>query len=248
MMSNIIAVVSGKGGVGKTTFSINLAATLNEFGRECIIVDADIANPNIGLKLGIPHVSLSLQDVLNGNASIHHSVFIHPTGLRIIPSSISMDKMNTDMERLREVLEELNELIIVDSPPGMGDDVRAIMKAADSIIVITNPEHAAVIDAVKIIKMAKDMRKSNIYVVINRVNGDVYELTEDEIELMCETPIISKISEDPNIRKSSFENIPIIHRNPYSQASIDYRYLASRLLRQEYKPPSFLFLRRLLNR
>ncbi|OYT55089.1 MAG: hypothetical protein B6U72_00365 [Candidatus Altiarchaeales archaeon ex4484_2] len=247
-MSNVIAVVSGKGGVGKTTFSINLAATLNEFGQESIIVDADVSNPNIGLKLGIPRVTLSLQEVLKGEVKITHSVFIHPTGLRIIPSSVSMDELDCSLSELKNHLEELNELVIVDSPPGLGEDVQSIIDASDSVLVITNPDHAAVIDAVKVIKLAKDLRKNNIYVVINRVNNDVYELTPDEIELMCETPIISKISEDSNIRRSSFENIPIIYRNPYSHASIDYQYLVSRLLRQEYEPPNLLFIRRLLNR
>ncbi|OYT25916.1 MAG: hypothetical protein B6U97_04725 [Candidatus Altiarchaeales archaeon ex4484_96] len=247
-MSNIISVVSGKGGVGKTTFSINLAATLNAFGRECIIVDADICNPNVGLRLGIPHVSLSLQNVLNGEVKPQHSIFIHPTNLRIIPSSVAIDNDNINLMRLREVLEQLDELILIDSPPGMDESVEHIIEASDSVMVVTNPEHAAVIDAVKVIKVAKDLGKNNIYVVVNRVNQDVYELTTDEIELMCETPIIAKISEDVNIRKSSFENIPIINRNPYSKASIDYNYLASRLLREEYEPPSLLFLRRLFDK
>ena len=113
--------------------------------------------------------------------------------------------------------------------------------------MVTNPEISAVTDALKVIKLAKDLRKDNIGVVINRVRSDAYELNSDEVELMCETPIISRISEDQNIRKASFENIPVVFRNPYSNSSVDFKYLAARLLRKEYEPPSFLTLRRILN-
>ena len=247
-MSEIISVVSGKGGVGKTTFSINFAAALKEFGKEVIVVDADTYNPNVGLRLGLPTLAVSLQDVLNGEVKVHHSVFMHPTGLKVIPASVSFDKMGSNLSKLRDVLLELEGTVIIDSPPGLNDDVKAIIKASDIVFVITNPEHAAVIDAIKTIKLAKSLGKNRIYVIVNRVTGDAYELTTDEIELLCETPVLASISEDQNIRKANFENIPVIYRNPYSKASIDLRFLISRLFGIEYKPPPFLFLRRLFDR
>ncbi|RLI91818.1 MAG: septum site-determining protein MinD [Candidatus Altiarchaeales archaeon] len=246
-MSNIIGVVSGKGGVGKTTFSINLAAALKEFGQESIVIDVDMGNPNIALQLGIPSMPLTIQDVLAGEARIQHSIFHHPVGLKVIPSSLSMSKAGADLSRLKEVLRELDEIVILDSPPGLNENVISVLDASDSVVVVTNPEIAAVTDALKVIKLAKDLRKDNIGVVINRVRNDAYELNSDEVELMCETPIISRISEDPNIRKASFENVPVVFRNPYSHATIDFKYLAARLLRKEYEPPSFLSLRRILN-
>jgi len=247
-MSKVISVVSGKGGVGKTTFSINLAAALYEFEQESIIVDADICNPNIALYLGLSHMPLTIQDVLNDNADINHAIQIHPTGLKIVPADISMDRSSADFSRLKEVLTDLEDLIIVDSPPGLNDDIKAIMDASDKIIVVTNPEVPAVTDAVKTIRAAKDRGKHDIGVVINRVKNNSYELTTDEVEIMCEAPILATISEDENIRKSLFENLILIHRNPYSHASIDFRYLAARLLKMQYIPPRFLFLRRILNR
>ncbi|OYT39322.1 MAG: hypothetical protein B6U86_05380 [Candidatus Altiarchaeales archaeon ex4484_43] len=201
-MSNIIGVVSGKGGVGKTTFSINLAAALKEFDQDSIIVDVDLGNPNIALQLGIPSMPLTLQEVLAGEARIQHSIFHHPVGLKVIPSSLSMSGAGADLSKLKEAIKELDEI---------------------------------------------DLRKDNIGVVINRVRNDAYELNSDEVELMCETPIICRISEDPNIRKASFENVPVVFRNPYSHATIDFKYLAARLLRKEYEPPNFLSLRRILN-
>jgi cell division ATPase MinD len=246
-MSNIIAVVSGKGGVGKTTFSINLAAALKEFGQDSIIVDVDLGNPNMALQLGIPSMPLTLQEVLAGEAKIHHSIFHHPVGLKVIPSSLSMSKVVADLSKLRKILRGLDDIVILDSPPGLNENVVAILNAADSVVIVTNPEISAVTDASKVIKLAKDLRKDNIGVVINRVRNDAYELNSDEVELMCETPIISRISEDMNIRRASFENVPVVFRNPHSHASIDFKYLAARLLRKEYEPPNFLALRRILN-
>lgn len=244
---SIIGVVSGKGGVGKTTFSINLAAALKQFGQESVIVDVDIHNPNIALHLGIPSMPLTLQEVLTGEAKIHHSIFYHPVGLKVIPSSLSMSNANVDLSDLRKHLIKLNEIVILDAPPGLSENVIAVLNASDSVIVVTNPELSAVTDALKVIKLAKDLRKDNLGVVINRVRNDAYELNSDEVELMCETPIVSRISEDPNIRKAAFENVPVVFRNPYSPASIDFMYLAARLLRKEYEPPRFLLLRRILN-
>ncbi|HIE33818.1 MAG TPA: septum site-determining protein MinD [Candidatus Altiarchaeales archaeon] len=247
-MSKIIGVVSGKGGVGKTTFSINLAAALSEFGQESIVIDLDVQNPNISLQLGIPPMPLTLQDALEGNVKINHSIFYHPVGLKVIPSSIAMvdKKREHDLSKLKKILRELDDIIILDSPPGMDNTVKSVIDCSDMVMVVTNPEIPAVTDALKVIKLAKEMRKDNIGVILNRVRDDTYELTSDEVELMCEVPIISRISEDPNIRKASFENMPLIHKNDLSKASIDFKYLAARLLRKEYEPPNLLFLRRLL--
>jgi septum site-determining protein MinD len=244
---SIIGVVSGKGGVGKTTFSINLAAALKEFGQESIIVDVDVHNPNVALQLGIPSMPLTLQEVLAGEAKIHHSIFHHPVGLKVIPSSLSMSSACSDLSELRKHLMKLNDIVILDSPPGLNEHVVSVLNASDSVIVVTNPEISAVTDALKVIKLAKDLRKDNLGVVINRVRNDTFELNSDEVELMCETPIVSRISEDANIRRASFENVPVVFRNPYSQSSIDFMYLAARLLRKEYEPPKFLAVRRALN-
>ena len=247
-MSNIISIVSGKGGVGKTTFSVNLAAALNEFSRDNTVVDVDVGNPNLALHLGLQHTPLAIQDVLNGDAKIHHTIHVHPTGLRVIPASLSAKKSTADFSKLGKILGELQGIVLLDSPPGSGKDIVPILDSSDTIIVITNPEVSAVTDAAKLIKLAKDMKKEKIGVVINRVRDDFFELTSDEVEIMCEAPIISRIPEDSNIRKAVFENLPVLHRNPYSNAAIAFRYLAARLIGEEYVPPTFLFLRRILNR
>ena len=119
---------------------------------------------------------------------------------------------------------------------------------SNQVIVVTNPEVPAVTSAVKVIKMAKQLRKSNIGVVVNRIRDDSFELIRDEVEVMCETPIIGMIPEDSAVRRSGFETMPVVHHEPNSPASVQFKRLAARLVGEEYIPPRFLQMRRLWER
>jgi septum site-determining protein MinD len=87
-MSRLIAVISGKGGVGKTTTAINLGTALNKFGKDVIIVDANLTTPNVGLHLGAPIVPVNLNHVLLGKAKVADAVYEHESGTKIVPSSL----------------------------------------------------------------------------------------------------------------------------------------------------------------
>ncbi len=246
-MSKIISIVSGKGGVGKTTLAINLAAALQEFNHHNVIVDADVDNPNVHLHLDFPYIPLTLQDVLKGEAHINHAIRVHPSGLKIVPSSHSSTGY-TDLSNLGTVLKPLSDTVILDSPPGINNNIRSILDISDKIVVVTTPEVPAITDAVKTIKETKQLKKNDIGVVINRVRDDSYELTRDEVEIMCETPIIGIIPEDSSLRRANFENMSAIHREPYSSASIQLKNMAARMLGVDYTPPNFLPIRRALNK
>ena len=247
-MPNVISVVSGKGGVGKTTFAINLAAALNEFGHNNLLIDADVSNPNMLLMLQIPHVPLTLQDVIRDKVDIEHAIRVHHTGLRIVPTSHAFDN-KLDLSKLGEAIETLPETIILDSPPGIDDaNIRSILDLSDRVIVVTNPEIPAVTAAAKIIKLAKNLKKTNIGVVLNRIRDDQFELIKDEVEIMCETPIIGMIPEDPAVRRAGFDTLPVVHHSPLAPSTVQYMRLAARLLGKEYSPPKYLSFKRLLSK
>jgi septum site-determining protein MinD len=247
-MQRVIGVMSGKGGVGKTVTSINLGAALHEFGQENTIVDADVSSANLTIHLGLPDSSISLQDVLDGEAHIFKALRVIPRGMKIIPASISLDKNISDLSKLGDVLRGgLEGLTIVDSPPGFSKEVYHIMKASDDVLIITNPDVPSVTDAVKIIEIARKMDKNVLGIVINRVKGDSFEIMPHEIESLCEVPVVSKVPEDKNIKKSVFERIPVIYHSPYSPAAIEFRQLAARILGKSYFPPRMLVLRRVFN-
>ncbi len=248
-MEKIIAVVSGKGGVGKTTFVSNVGTALTEMMKDVVVVDTDLTTSNLGLQLGFYQFPLGLQDALEGNIGIANAIYTHPSGLKVIPASISLTYLNKvpTPYRLKTILRDLRGLVIIDSPPGLRDDALFVLRAADDIIVITNPEIPAVTDALKVIKISREMGKEPLGIVINRVKHN-YELRQDEIESMCDCPVIGKIPEDDTVKKSLFEKTPLVSYRPYSPAAIAFRKIAANLIGQEYKPPSFLFLRRIFQR
>ncbi len=245
MSAKIIGIVSGKGGVGKTVTAINLGLALHQAGNNVTIVDADITASNIGLQLGIYSFPATIQDILCGVEDISRAIYTHPLGLKIIPSSISIDAANTDMSRLKDVLKKLEGTVIVDSAPGLGKEAMSVLEVCDEIIVVSNPEIQAVANALKVIRIALGMQKPVLGLVVNRCTNEKYDLTPSEIKIMCETPILSEIPEDRDVKMSLFEKTPVISYNPYALSSIEFQKLASCLTGRRYEPPKYLALKRL---
>ena len=244
----IIGISSGKGGVGKTTFSINLSSALYEFGVENIIVDGDISNANLSVQLGLQHNALTIQDLIKEKLNPLHAVRIHPTGLRILPAAISLDKIEVDIKKLKKLLDPLQENLIIDFPPGVGKNTKDLINICDELIIITTPEQTSVVDSMKTIELAKECRKPILGVVVNRYSGDKYELSIGEIQIMCENHIIGVIPEDKKVKKANFTCLPYVFAYPYSKASIETRKTAARIIGKPYYEPKFSFFRRLFER
>jgi MinD-like ATPase involved in chromosome partitioning or flagellar assembly len=90
--AQVIAFISGKGGVGKTTTVVGLGTALNHFGKNVTIVDANLSTPNVALHFGVPIVPVSLHDVLRGKKDIMEAVYLHKSGTKIIPGSIEIGR------------------------------------------------------------------------------------------------------------------------------------------------------------
>ena len=230
-MTKFLVIASGKGGVGKTTTSINLAAALREHGKDVIIVDCDLINPNISLYLGSDEVKYTLHDVLKGERRISEAIYTNPSGIKVIPSSISLsDLPNAHYKSLGRILSQLEgytDLVIVDSHPGINKDAQHIFRLADEILVVTVPELSAVTDAMKTIRMAECLGTKVMGVLINRKEGRSYEMQSEEIESFLEKPVIGEIAEDKNIKKAAVENFPVYNLYPKSSASKGFRKLAA---------------------
>lgn len=245
-MSKIIGIVSGKGGTGKTVSSLNIALALHEFGNDVVVVDADTTASSMGIHLGLYMFPNNLQDVLNGEIDIKRAIYMHQTGLKFIPSSLDLDLLGADVSKIRHSLKKLDSTLIIDSPPGLDKDSLSILEACDDIIIITNPEIPTAANAAKISRMAVDMKKNVLGVVITRAKNNSLELAPEDIETMCETPVIGIVPEDINVKKSIIEKVPVVAHTPYSPASIEYKKIAARLIGKTYEPPKHLALKRLL--
>jgi septum site-determining protein MinD len=90
MKKKVIVITSGKGGVGKTTTAINLGAAINYFGNDVLVIDANLTTPNIGIHLNSPEVPISLNHVLEDKAYPFEAVYEHPSGMKIMLSSLSI--------------------------------------------------------------------------------------------------------------------------------------------------------------
>ena len=232
-MSKVIAITSGKGGVGKTTTAINLGAALNSFGHDVIIVDANLTTPNIGLHLGAPIVPVSLNHVLNGKANIAEAIYEHESVTKVIPSSLSVKELKKiNHGRLKLVsakLKKMADYIIFDSAAGLGEEALASMQAADELIIVTNPEIPAVTDALKTAKVIEDLGKEVKGVIVTRVTGSSSEMPIENVAEMLELPILGVVPEDKNISRALAGKDAIIHKFPNSKASRAYRALAARI-------------------
>ena len=110
-MTKFITCVSGKGGVGKSVSTLNLAAAFNFFGKDCIVVDANLTTPNIGLHLGVPVVPINLHHVLNGKKHIAEAIYLHPSGIKIVPAGLALDDLrNVNADNLKRKLADLRGL------------------------------------------------------------------------------------------------------------------------------------------
>jgi len=241
-MVKLITITSGKGGVGKTTTAINLGAALNGFGKDVIILDANLTTPNVGLHLGAPIVPISLNHVLAGKAKIGDAIYEHESGTRIIPSSLSIKELRRlNHGKLKDVgkkLRRMADYIIYDSAAGLGEEAIAALESADELIIVTNPEIPAVTDALKTSKVIEQLGKEVKGVIITRVRGTKSEMPIENVREMLELPIIGVIPEDRNMQNALVMKDAIVHTHPRSRAARAYRLLAARIMgNTSYKEP-----------
>lgn len=239
-MAHYIGILSGKGGCGKTTSSINLGAALHFFGKDITIVDANLSTPNVGLHLGVPVVPINLHHALNGKHPITEAVYLHPAGIKIVPAGISVDELiSVDPDKLNNVIKDLNkttDIVLIDGAAGLGREANATLESADSIIVVTNPEIPAITDALKTIKVAEEFGKDVKGVILCRTKPNNLDVSLKNIETILEKPVVGIIPEDKSVREALVKKDSVVYTHPNSKASIGYKKLAANLLGENYEP------------
>jgi septum site-determining protein MinD len=239
-MARVIVINSGKGGVGKTTTAINLGVSLNKLNKEVIILDANLNTPNVGLQLGAPIVPITFNHVLKGKADIEDAIYEHSSGTKIIPSSLSvkeLTKFNT--KKIPEIVKRLGKMcdyVIIDSAAGFGEEVIAVLDVADEIIIVTNPEMPAVTDALKAVKVSREMGKEVRGVIITRHTGAKYEMPLSSIKSMLETQIIGVIPEDKAVKEALNLRDAVVHTHPRSKVSKKYHEIARKVSGENVEP------------
>ncbi|MEN9626026.1 MAG: hypothetical protein RL557_354 [archaeon] len=232
-MTKIYAIISGKGGVGKTTTTINVGTSLNKLGEDVIIVDGNLTTPNIGIHLGAPIVPITLNHALHGQSNIEDAIYEHESGTKIIPASLSLKEIEKiDYKKIPEVIKKLKKLtdhVIIDAAAGLGEEARLSIDAADEIIIVTNAEMSAVTDALKTIKLAEEYNKPVKGFIITRHTGARSEMSIASIQDMLEIPLLGIIPEDHAIKESQALKNAVIYTHPRSRAAQQYIESARRI-------------------
>ena len=170
----VVVVTGGKGGVGKSNFSLNFSLALQERGRRVLLVDCDSGLGNLDVLLGICP-SRHLGHVLAGECEVHEAVVPGPLGLQLLPAASGIEAIGrataVEVGRLVRALGPLadrSDLCVLDSGAGLGPQVRALLRAAGEILVVTTPEPTALADAYATVKaIHRDNPKADAALVVN---------------------------------------------------------------------------------
>lgn len=231
-------MTSGKGGVGKTTFSINLAILLAKAGKKTVLVDADIGMANIGIMLGQEKSPITLNNVLMGENNVHDAVFQGVGGVNFILTSLSLDKIpNNFMENLPKIISELNksyDFVILDSAPGVGDIIEYAHKSCDEAILLTTPEPSSVADTLKSKIMLERLGIKVKGVVLNRFQGDSLEVSSSEIEKLFDLKVLAQLPESQEVRKSTLAQKTLLESYPNSNYLKKLKHLAEDLIGEKF--------------
>lgn len=205
-MARKIVITSGKGGVGKTTVAVNLAAALSKKGERVILCDADFGLNNADLIAGVENlITYDIVDAIEGRCRAKQALVRHPEygNLYILSSTHAAPERYVSPQSLKLVLDALApnfDYIIIDCPAGIDDGFHRAVASADEAILITVPSLTSVRDADKVITLLKSYDLKNVSLVVNRVRGEWLAagkiLSPAEIEELLKIPLIAVLPEE----------------------------------------------------
>jgi septum site-determining protein MinD len=234
-----LAILSAKGGVGKTTTAVNLACALSSFGRDVILVDGNYTKPNVGLQLGITNAATTIHHLLKANGDIKEAIYLHPSGIKVIPGSIIHEEIQGHYHRkLVDVLESLRgktEIVIIDSSPGFSKEIEEVIMCADKAILVTTPDLSSITDTFRTKKLCVERGVEILGVVVTHTRNAKHELSLTDIHTNFQSDIIGSIPYDENIKFAQKAKYPVVFANLRSPASLAYKKLAANMIGEEYE-------------
>lgn len=229
-MGRVITVTSGKGGVGKTTATANIAAALASQGHRVVAVDADIGLRNLDVVLGLENrIVFDVVDVVEGRCRIRQALIRDKRvpDLFLLPASQTRDKEALEPHQMVEVCNQMREefdFILVDSPAGIEGGFRVALAPADQVLIVTTPEVSAVRDADRVIGLVEAAEKGPALLLLNRVKpnmvrrGDMLG-PEDVVEILA-VDLVGMVPEDEAVVVSTNRGLPLVldGRHPAGRA------------------------------
>lgn len=260
--TRVITVASGKGGVGKTNISTNLALAYAKLGKKVILMDADLGLANVNVLLGIIP-KFNLYHLIRKQKTMQEIIMSTSYGIQIVAGASGFAKIaNLSEEERQNFIRELSELsaadlIIIDTSAGVSNNVLSFVAAADEAIIVTTPEPTAITDAygiIKIIATEIDNLGLSLKLVVNRVKSvtEGKKVAERVINiagqfLNLKVDYLGYVYDDPCVHQAVLRQKPFLINYPKSKASVCVHHIAGRLEQIEFKEGGGLgrFLKRL---
>jgi len=239
----VIAVSGGKGGVGKTNISVNLAVALAENGKQVTVLDADLGLANIDVVLGI-HPKFDLSHVLRGEKALDEILVEGPMGIKLIPGASGIQHMaelsHAEHAGIIQAFSELGsdlDTLIVDTAAGISDTVISFTRASQEVLIVVCDEPASITDAYAIMKLLnKEYGRSRFRIVANMVQTpqegrDLYNkmLAVTDRYLDVTLSYFGAVPFDENLKKAIKSQKPVVTAFPRSKSAQAFKNLARKI-------------------
>ena len=221
-MGELYAIVSGKGGTGKTSVCAGLAAALAEKGRKVLCIDCDVGLRNLDISLGLTEgAALSFLDVASGNYPLsdaaRHPVYPSLSFLTA-PMNCPVEKIETESFRamLRQARREF-DFILLDAPAGVDAGFRLVCAAADRFLLVTGFGPASVRDAARVGELLELQGKKDVRLIVNRVDREMLSTVRTTIDDVMDNaglPLAGIVPEDPCVTLAASFGKPLLQYSP----------------------------------
>lgn len=236
-MGELIAVLSGKGGTGKTSVCAGVSSALALLDERVLCIDCDVGLRNLDISLGISETpSLSFLDVCQGGYSLSQAT-AHPDfdGLYFLTAPMNCPVEAIDQTAFADMLRQARQAfdyVLLDAPAGIDAGFRLSAQFADRVILVTGSDPAAIRDAGRAGELLTQMGKENIRLIVNRVSKKMVsamDVTVDDVMDQVGLPLLGLIPEDPNVTLAAAFSRPLLYQTEQGAAAACER-IAMRIL------------------
>lgn len=241
--NDTIAIMSGKGGVGKTAVSINLGSAIAEQGYQVTLIDFDLNASNLALELGFLANDDSIHSLIKSGFQaemMKTSTRLHEN-LRLLPGSIESSKFSgAESDIIREITEGFDGIKMFDTSPGASEMQKKVIEECNKVIVVVTPFESSFVDGMKTVRMAKESDTEVLGVLVNKKGLSSNEFSIDELEESIDEEILGSVRHADKITGMRDEGMPVIKTDPYSLVAQDFKQISGDLLGENFEKPSLV--------